>query len=98
MNFLGMVIVAVTLLSATVAYGQYYVPYPYYPQPTQYYPPPPPQPQPYRPRRGVLSEQCRIASEHLKANDCGPEGCDVGLCIALAHGCHINSWGHVCKR
>jgi hypothetical protein len=49
--------------------------------------------------RGMtLGERCAQASAHIKNNDCGPVGCDEGLCIALQHGCHINGWGHVCPR
>jgi hypothetical protein len=43
-----------------------------------------------------LGYKCALASQYIKSNNCGPKGCDIGLCVALQHGCHIQSWGHVC--
>lgn len=110
---LGRLIVAIVLCGAgTTAHGQYdpRQSYPMYPAPPQYYPPaqpPPVQDQPPRSasrrpqqvQRGGLSERCRRASEYIRTNNCGPQGCDAGLCVALQHGCRINWWGHhpVCR-
>ncbi len=81
----------------------YYRPIPAPPPPQFYYPVPPQQydepiiEQPYRSQRSSdLSYKCAQASEYIKHNNCGPQGCDIGLCVALQHGCRINGWGHVC--
>jgi hypothetical protein len=65
---------------ATVAYGNPYESYEQYPT---------------KPKSS-LSFKCSQASQFLKNNNCGPSGCDIGLCVALQHGCRINNWGHVC--
>lgn len=91
---------------ATIAYAQYY-PYqvrPYYPPVVvEPYVPPimvePDEPDyaPVQPQyKGSLSKKCALASEYIRKNNCGPQGCDIGLCIALQNGCRINSWGHIC--
>ena len=50
------------------------------------------------PQQGMtLSQKCALASQYLKSGNCGPEGCDAALCVALQHGCHINSWGYRCR-
>ena len=82
--------------STTLAHGQYYYG-PYEPMPPQqYYQASPPAPA--HNSRSVLSDRCRQASELIRTNNCGPQGCDAGVCIALQHGCHINTWGHHCPK
>src|SRR5882672_9042510 len=97
-------------IPTTVYGQSYYYPAParpqlYYPAPHQdYYPPVPedyPSAQPqYRPpqygnkQSSDLSYKCAQASEYIKNNNCGPQGCNCGLYFALQQGCHINSWGH----
>jgi hypothetical protein len=88
--FAAAAIVAFSLIPQ--AHGQYV--------PPAYASPPPvlSQAMPYRPvpQPGTMSlaQKCALASEMLKANNCGPPGCDVGLCVALQQGCRINWWGH----
>ena len=80
----------------------YYYPVPedqyFYPVPPQQYSDPPvPLVRQYRSApRSDISYKCAQASEYIKHNNCGPQGCDIGLCIALQHGCRINHWGHSC--
>jgi hypothetical protein len=75
-----LLVVSTLCVVGAAAYAQY-VPEPFYQQA-----------QP----RSALSYKCAQASEYIKNNNCGPQGCDIGLCVALSHGCHINNWGHVC--
>ena len=58
----------------------------------------PPQSVPQQYSSQDLSHKCAMASDFIKHNNCGPKGCDEGLCVALQHGCHINGWGHVCRK
>ncbi len=98
--------ILITALCAftTASYAQYYPNYQppdYYPVPEdQYFYPVPPQqyadPPVQRYRQSDLSYKCAQASEYIRNNNCGPQGCDIGLCIALQHGCRINHWGHTC--
>jgi hypothetical protein len=44
----------------------------------------------------TLAQKCALASAYIKAGNCGPQGCDIGLCVALQNGCRINHWGHSC--
>lgn len=86
----------------------------YYPAPHQDYYLPVPEdvpsvlPQPQQPQQpqyrsnksSGLSDKCAQASEYIKNNNCGPQGCDCGLYLALQNGCRINYWGHtpVCHQ
>ena len=76
------------------------IPQPYYapaPQPQYAYPQEQYDQDQYAPQRygsSDLSRKCALASEYLKHNNCGPQGCDEGYCLALQNGCRINSWGH----
>ncbi len=70
-------------------------PRPYYPPVEQQYSYAPPMQQEQRVYQSPdLGRKCALASKYLKMNNCGPQGCDVGYCLALQNGCHINSWGH----
>lgn len=80
------IVAAVLCASVATASAQYA------PQPQPYYPAPPLQ------HFHDLSQRCRLASDYLKRNTCGPEGCEVLLCTALRYGCRINGWGYVCHR
>jgi hypothetical protein len=55
------------------------------------------QPVPWQQQHGMtLAQKCALASAYIKAGNCGPQGCDIGLCVALQNGCSINHWGHSC--
>jgi hypothetical protein len=55
------------------------------------------QPAPWQQQQGMtLAQKCALASAYIKAGNCGPQGCDIGLCVALQNGCRINHWGHSC--
>ena|SRR5882672_3868465 len=93
-------VIGVIFCGLTAAHGQYNPNYrPYYPPVPQtqndYYPP---IQQPRRNQSSDLSYKCARASQLIKNNDCGPQGCDIGYCIALQHGCRINNWGHSCSQ
>jgi hypothetical protein len=49
-----------------------------------------------QPQGMTLAQKCAMASELLKSGNCGPQGCDIGLCVALQNGCRINHWGYTC--
>jgi hypothetical protein len=56
------------------------------------------QPAPWQqqPQGMTLAQKCALASAYIKAGNCGPQGCDIGLCVALQNGCRIRSWGYRC--
>jgi hypothetical protein len=56
------------------------------------------QPVPWQqqPQGMTLAQKCALASAYIKAGNCGPQGCDIGLCVTLQNGCRINHWGHSC--
>lgn len=70
----------------TPAHGQYLPPQPNTPN----------QPVPGQQQGMTLAQKCALASAYIKAGNCGPQGCDIGLCVALQNGCRINHWGHSC--
>lgn len=80
MRLTKLVALAILCSTTTIVYGQY----------NQYQQPY------YQDQRSTLSYKCAQASEYIRNNNCGPQGCDIGLCVALQNGCRINSWGHVC--
>jgi hypothetical protein len=74
---------------ATAAYGQYALRPSTGPDTTTVQPAPPQSAM-------TLAQKCALASGMIKSNNCGPQGCDIGLCVALQNGCRINHWGHSC--
>lgn len=54
------------------------------------------QPAPWRQQGMTLARKCALASAYMKAGNCGPQGCDIGLCVALQNGCRIHHWGYSC--
>jgi hypothetical protein len=79
---------------ATASHAQYA------PPPGGQYAPSIPQPQPPAPpTQGMtLAQKCALASAYLKSGNCGEQGCDAALCVALRYGCRINSWGYRCPE